>query len=140
MKFGLPVYPWQRWPDLLAIAAVASHAEQCGFDAVALPDHVVASGGDSQSTPGDLRPDPFMVAAHLAASTTTLRMMLYASVISYRPALQQAKAIATLGQLCAGRLALVAGTGRREDEFNRLGVSFTDRGDIIDDYLRAMVA
>jgi probable F420-dependent oxidoreductase len=118
---------------------VASHAEQCGFDAVALPDHVVAPAGDSQPALGDLWPDPFLVAAHLAATTTTLRLMLYASVIPYRPVIQQAKAIATLDQLCAGRLVLVAGAGWCEDEFNRLGVPFADRGDITDDYLRAMV-
>jgi probable F420-dependent oxidoreductase len=139
MKFGLQVYPWHRWPDLGAIAEVAKLAEDCGFDAVALPDHVVAPAVSGSSPLGRVWPDVYLVATHLAAATAELRLLIYASVIPFRSVIQQAKAIATLDQLSAGRLVVVAGTGWCEEEFDRLGVSFADRGAITDDYLRAMI-
>jgi probable F420-dependent oxidoreductase len=140
VKFGLQIYPWHRWPDLRAIADIASLAEQCGFDAVALPDHVVAPAGPGQSPLGPVWPDVYLVAANIAARTTEIRLLLYATVIPYRPVIQQAKAIATLDQLSAGRLVVVAGTGWCTDEFDRLGICFADRGAITDDYIRAMIA
>jgi probable F420-dependent oxidoreductase len=140
MKFGLQIYPWRRWPDLRAIAEVALVAEQCGFDAVALPDHVVAPAGGAAQSLGSVCPDVHLVSAHIGALTSRIRLLLYAAVIPYRPVIQQAKAIATLDQLCGGRLVVVAGTGWCQEEFDALGLPFAERGPITDEYLRAMIA
>jgi probable F420-dependent oxidoreductase len=138
VKFGFQTYPWHRWGELHSIVDVVLHAEQCGFDAVALPDHIVAPAHGDGPSLGSVWPDVYLMATHLGALTSRIRLQIYASVIPYRPVIQQAKAIATLDNLCSGRLVVVAGTGWCREEFEALGLSFADRGAITDEYLHAM--
>ena len=52
--------------------------------------------------------------------------------------MQTAKQVATLDVVSGGRVTLVAGSGWMRREFQVLGVAFEERGDITDEYLRAM--
>lgn len=61
-----------------------------------------------------------------------------ALVLPYHHPVRIAKALATLDVISKGRVLCGIGVGWMEDEFNRLGVPFTERGAITDEYLRAM--
>ncbi len=61
------------------------------------------------------------------------------SVLPYHPPIQYAKQLATLDVVSKGRLILGVGTGWFEEEFERLGLPFADRGAMTDEYLRAMI-
>jgi alkanesulfonate monooxygenase SsuD/methylene tetrahydromethanopterin reductase-like flavin-dependent oxidoreductase (luciferase family) len=61
-------------------------------------------------------------------------------VIPYRHPIHLAGEIATLDQVSAGRLTIVAGIGWMREEFDALGVPFSTRGARTDESLRAMRA
>ena len=58
-------------------------------------------------------------------------------VVPHRPAIQAAKALATLDVLSNGRLILGVGAGWMEEEFKLLGANFAERGAVTDEYIEA---
>lgn len=76
--------------------------------------------------------------AYLAFATSRIRFLMSALVLPYHHPVRIAKALATLDVISKGRVLCGIGVGWMEDEFNRLGVPFTERGAITDEYLRAM--
>ncbi|WP_433602461.1 TIGR03619 family F420-dependent LLM class oxidoreductase [Nocardia sp. CA-135953] len=139
MKFGMQLFPWERWPDFRSIGPVVRTAEEVGFDGVALSDHIAPPRVPEAAATGKSRPEIYVLAAHLAALTERIRLVFYATVVPYRGAVHQAKLAATLDQVSNGRFTMVVGTGWLEAEFDALQVSFADRGDITDEYCRAMI-
>ena len=84
-------------------------------------------------------PDVPTLIAYLAATTERIRFELGVSVLPYHPPIQYAKQLATLDVVTKGRLILGVGTGWFEEEFERLGLPFAERGAMTDEYLQAMI-
>ena len=59
-------------------------------------------------------------------------------IVPLHPPVQLAKSLATLSVLSGGRIWLGVGAGWMRAEFRRLGIQDDERGDITDEYLRAM--
>jgi probable F420-dependent oxidoreductase len=126
--------PWEREngagvPELVRAAQAADRA---GFFYVAVCDHV--------AIPRQLAPamsttwyEPISTLGFLAGQTTRTRLMTNVFVGPYRHPLQTAKAFATLDTLSGGRVILGMGAGHVEKEFDALGLSFADRGRLLDD-------
>ena len=125
--------PWEREngagvPELVRAAQTADRA---GFFYVAVCDHV--------AIPRQLAPamsttwyEPVSTLGFLAGQTTRTHLMTNVFVGGYRHPLQTAKAFATLDTLSGGRVILGMGAGHVEKEFGALGLSFTDRGRMLD--------
>jgi probable F420-dependent oxidoreductase len=125
--------PWEREtgsgvPELVQAAQAADRA---GFFYVAVCDHV--------AIPRALAPamsttwyEPISTLGFLAAHTTRTHLMTNVYVGGYRHPLQTAKAFATLDTLSGGRVILGMGAGHVEKEFDALGLSFADRGRMLD--------
>ena len=104
-------------PD--AILQVAEAAEELGFDALTVHDHIVfngfwvASGMPGASGPGDDRDLYEALETLTFAAARTSRILLVASVIivPIRHPVLLAKQIATLDALSGGRFVLGAGVG-----------------------------
>ena len=130
--------------------ALAGRAERLGFDAVWLGDHVVAPAEVDLRFPYAVGPqlgadceidDPLVLLSALAQTTERLQIGVCALAIPYRHPLVTAKMLSTADQLAGGRVVLGAATGWAAAEFAALGLpeSFFDRrGDVTDDYLRAI--
>jgi probable F420-dependent oxidoreductase len=125
--------PWERdngagVPELVQAAQAADRA---GFFYVAVCDHV--------AIPSALAPamsttwyEPISTLGFLGAHTTRTHLMTNVFVGPYRHPLMTAKAFATLDTLSGGRVILGIGAGHVEKEFDALGLSFADRGKLLD--------
>jgi probable F420-dependent oxidoreductase len=141
--------------DLPALVRIACQAEQAGVDTVLLSEHVVlgpdssaaglmgnprdyaAPGNQDPATPW---PDSIVLAAAIAAATSTLRVALAAVIAPLRHPLLLAKQLATLDLLAQGRLVVQPTVSWSAHEYRALGVPFAKRGAILDEQLQAMTA
>jgi len=82
--------------------------------------------------------DDFVLASHLATRTRRLRFIFNVLVVPYRPPVLLAKLVSTLDVVSGGRLTLGVGAGWLKGEFRILGVPYSQRGALTDEYLRAM--
>lgn len=84
--------------------------------------------------------DPFIAVGFLAAITRRVRLGTTIIVIPYRNPLVQAKTIARLDVLSKGRITFGVGSGHVPGESAVLGVPYTERGAMTDEYLKVMRA
>jgi probable F420-dependent oxidoreductase len=131
-------------PDHLLELAVC--AEECGFEAMAFPDHVVHP--EKLDTPypytadGSRRwqaftpwVDPWVAIGACAAVTTRLRFTNNVFVLAMRNPFLAAKAIATASVLSRGRVTLTLGVGWSNIEYTLLGQDFKTRGKRTDEMI-----
>ena len=139
--------------DLGGLVRLAVDAEAAGFDAVMASEHVVlgASAGElgrplnprAYAAPGNQ--DPAMswpssnvLLSAVAAATRRVRLVMGAVIAPLRHPVLLAKELATLDRLSEGRLVVQPTVSWHLEEYNALGVSFEDRGSILDEQLAAM--
>ena len=137
MNFSLWLWPYARWGGLEAIGRVSERAEELGFASVSVSDHTICTVSRESAGAGPDWPDWSVLATYVAMRTSRIRI-LSCVVIPYRPVLTQAKQIATVDQVSGGRFILAPAVGWLKPEFEMLGVDYSKRGAITDEYLRAM--
>ena len=110
-----------RWADILAMARAA---EEIGFDALWVSDHV--GFGDPE---GEWRGawESWTLLAALAASTSRVALGPYVLAAPLRNPALLAKMAETLDEISGGRLILAIGAGWNEPEFTSYGIAFDDR-------------
>jgi len=118
-----------------AIVAAAKKAEETGFDAIFVNDHIVV-GDDARSAPWTNVYDPFVAMSFIAAHTSRIGVGVSVLIMPYRNPIATAKALATLDRMSGGRLTVGVGVGWNETEFAALGVPFHERGARTNEYLR----
>lgn len=132
--------------------ALAQLGETLGVESLWVVEHVVVPSGYESRYPYDPSgkmaggaetfdlPDPLVWLAFVAAHTTRIKLGTGILIVPQRNAVVLAKEIATIDHLSGGRMLLGVGVGWLEEEFDALGVPFTDRGARLDDHLAAMRA
>jgi probable F420-dependent oxidoreductase len=145
---------WTMLPgtDLPALVRMAREAEDNGFDAVMLSEHVVLGpdagaagvmdnprdwaypGNQDPATPW---PSSLVLLSAMAAVTSTLRLVAGAVIVPLRHPLLLAKELATLDLVAQGRLVVIPTVSWSRDEYDALGVPFADRGALLDEHLAA---
>jgi len=138
--------------DLRALVGMAQEAEDAGFDAVMVSEHVVLGPGadadglmpnprdyalPGNQDPATPWPSSIVLLSAIAAATTTLRLAASAIIAPLRHPLLLAKDLATLDLLSEGRLVVQPTVGWHEPEHAALGVPFADRGALLDEHLAA---
>ena len=114
----------------------ACRAEELGFDAVLVNDHIIVDDTPRVVESWGNTYDPLMVLSYVAARTTSIRLGVSVLIMPYRNPIATAKMFATLDQLSGGRAIAGVGAGWNEVEFNALGVPFDERGARTNEYLR----
>jgi probable F420-dependent oxidoreductase len=117
------------------IVAAAQKAEELGFDAIFVNDHIIVDGSP-RAAPWTHTFDPLIAASFIAAHTRRIGVGLSVLIVPYRNPIATAKALATLDRMSGGRLIAGVGAGWHEAEFAALGVPFRERGARTDEYLR----
>lgn len=138
--------------DLPSLVRFAVEAEDAGFDAVMVSEHVVLGpDAGSHGLPANPRdyalpgnqdpvtpwPGSLMLLSAVAAVTTRLRLVAGAIIPPLRHPLLLAKDLSTLDLLSEGRLIVQPTVSWHRAEYDALGVPFTSRGALLDEHLAA---
>lgn len=139
--------------DLPQLVRWAREAEDAGFDAVMLSEHIVlgpdagakgvmgnprayaAPGNQDPATPW---PSSLLTLSAIAAVTTRVRLVASAVLAPLRHPLLLARELGTLDLLSEGRLVVQPSVSWSRDEYAALGVPFGKRGRILDEQLEVL--
>jgi probable F420-dependent oxidoreductase len=124
--------------------------EDKGIHAIWLPEHVLffpdyASTypySDSGRIPGDPEGllDPFTAMTFVASHTSRVRLGTGICLVPQRNPVYTAKMVADVDFLSGGRVDFGVGIGWLKEEFDSLGVEFSQRAQLCDEYIDAMQA
>jgi probable F420-dependent oxidoreductase len=145
---------WTLTParDLRALVRMAVEAEEAGFDAVMLSEHVALGPSADEhgrmanpreyalpgnQEPGMPWPSSLVLLSAIAAATTRIRLAAAAIIAPLRHPLLLANDVATLDLLSEGRLVVQPTVSWHRDEYEALGVPFERRGELLDEHLAA---
>lgn len=122
-------------------------ADDAGIDRVVMSDHVVfgenleayadprrggARGGKQPTGPDGHWLDPVATIAYLSALTTRVRLGTNILIAALRRPVTLAKELATIDVLSGGRIDLGVGVGWQEEEYVAAGLSYHERGRLLD--------
>ena len=130
-------------------ADLARRAEALGFEAVWVPDHLVAphefapaypyqASGRPRFGPETPFADPWIMITHLAGVTSTLRLGVGVFILPMRNVFAAAKAIATTQIITGNRVMLGVGIGWMREEFVAVGEPFARRAARTEEMLAVM--
>ncbi len=139
-NFGASYEPgeWSKFVDL------GRAADGAGIDRIVVVDHVVMGPHTENYQWGKfpVPPDapwfePLTMLTAIAAVTERVRLATGILIAPLRPPAFLAKQVATLDQMSNGRVDLGVGTGWQREEYDAQGLSFENRGQLLDDSLAA---
>jgi probable F420-dependent oxidoreductase len=142
MKINIPLPfdhldPPGEFTTMEAVREVGAAVERAGFYSGLVTDHPCPTGRWLDSG-GHYAQGPFVMLALLAACTTRLRLQTGILVLPYRNPFTIARDIATLDLFSNGRVTLSVGAGYLKGEYRAVGVSFDQRNELMDEYVRAL--
>jgi alkanesulfonate monooxygenase SsuD/methylene tetrahydromethanopterin reductase-like flavin-dependent oxidoreductase (luciferase family) len=119
VRFSINIPNFGDFADARAVARVAVAAEEAGWDAVFVWDHVVH---DKRKRGDDPFGDPWMLLTAAALATSRIKLGPLVTPVARRRPHQLARQVATLDALSDGRVIFGAGLGGPiEDEFGSFG-------------------
>jgi probable F420-dependent oxidoreductase len=126
-----------------AMVRIAVAAEETGLESVWTGEHVVLP--DPHAPPSPVPPetpflDPAVALAHVAASTSRIRLGTGVIILPQRNPLVLAKELASVDVVSGGRLVFGLGAGYLEPEFRALGAPYENRGRVTDEAIEAIRA
>jgi probable F420-dependent oxidoreductase len=133
LKFAISYSPQFHGVDPETLVGYARHAEECGFEAIYLPEHIVlypgAKIGEMPIPPALDIPDPLDTLAFVAAATSRILLGTGVLLLPYHHPVVLAKRLATIDVLSRGRMRLfTVGLGTLPGEAHAVGVDFASRG------------
>jgi probable F420-dependent oxidoreductase len=128
---------------------IARAADELGYHAISVPDHVVdleelstpypyTKDGSRRWDLGTPWPDPWVLIGALAAVTTRVRFFTSVYVPALRSPFQVAKSVGTAAVLSGDRVSLGIGIGWCREEFELLDQTFGNRGRRTDEAIELM--
>ena len=133
MKFGVSYNTGFYGVDPDRLAGFARHAEDCGFESLYVPEHVVlypdATIGRAQLPAALPIADPLECLTFIAAATRRILLGTAILLLPYHHPVVLAKRLATMDMLSRGRMRLLTvGLGTLPGEAEAVGVDFASRG------------
>ena len=133
------------------LAQIAGEAEALGYRGIFLSDHIAIpvdlrsaypyrSDGRFPLNSEDLILEPVTTLSYLAAVTDSVHLGFSVLVLPYRHPVLNAKMLATLDVISAGRLIVGAGVGWMAEEFAALDADFDARGVVTDEHIAVLRA
>jgi probable F420-dependent oxidoreductase len=137
MKYGIAIRNMGPQSNHATFSACARSAEDAGFDALFVSDHLCIPPDQTEGSGGRYL-DVLAALAYLAGMTSRIRIGVSVLVLPYRPAVLTAKQVATIQELSEGRMILGVGVGWMKPEFDALGVEMRKRGAVTTETLRVL--
>lgn len=117
MRFSMNIPNYGDFADPRTVASLAVAAEEAGWDALFVWDHLLHTEGARRN-----HGDPWMLLTAAALATTRIRLGALVTPVPRRRPQQLARQVATLDRLSAGRVIFGAGMGGPlSDEYGRFG-------------------
>ncbi len=149
MKLGVAMAFSQHSP-ISYIRDAVQLVEEKGVHAIWVPEHVLFFPeyestypySDSGRIPGDPEGllDPFTALTFIAAHTSRVRLATGICLVPQRQPVYTAKMVADVDYLSGGRVDFGVGIGWLKEEFDALGVDFSQRAALCDEYIDVMKA
>ncbi len=148
LKIGLSLPQMGEAASVENISYTARFADSEGFDSLWVIDRILWP--EEPQTPYPPSPDgswpeayqnvfdPIETLSYVAGITQRIKLATGIIDMLYQNPLILANRLATLDQLSQGRLMLGLGVGHSKDEFQASGVSFENRGQRADEYLKVL--
>jgi len=127
MRYALMTEP-QQGLSYDEILAVARAAEEAGIEAFFRSDHYASFPGES----GKPTTDAWTTLGGLARETSTIRLGVLVSPVTFRVPGNLAKVIQTADEMAGGRIEAGFGAGWNADEHAQLGIPFPEIGERFD--------
>jgi probable F420-dependent oxidoreductase len=140
LKFGLTSINTGATSYPEALVNLAQAAESAGFESLWAGEHSILADSTTRMPPTLRILNPLLALTYVAAHTRTVRLGTGVLLLPQHQPLILAKELATLDVLSGGRLMVGVGVGWAEEEYQALGVPFSERGARADEYLAAMRA
>ena len=137
MKYGIAIRNMGPQSSRATFRACARSAEDIGFDALFVSDHLCIPPDQTEGSGGRYL-DVLAALAYLAGMTSRIRIGVSVLVLPYRPAVLTAKQVATIQELSDERMILGVGVGWMKPEFDALGVELRRRGALSTETLRVL--
>ena len=137
MKVVVNLLNWGPGVSPEALARTTALIEALGYHLAMISDHVAPTPDVAAKYPTPLY-DPFTTLGWLAAATRTIELGTTVIILPYRNPVLTARMAATVDRLSGGRFIFGVGVGWAKQEFEALGVPFTHRGAMSNDYLEAI--
>jgi len=130
------------------LLGMADKAEELGFASIWVGDHIAlpytlrqpypySRGAPSRAWIAESPIyDPVVLMSVIAGRTQRLKVAVGVLVLPYRHGVLTAKMAATLDVLSGGRLLLGVGIGWMSEEFDVMGMRFSERGAVTDEQIR----
>lgn len=115
-------------------------AEEAGFDALWVGDHIALPVGEEGDPADQPRLEAVVCLSYLAAVTSRVELGFGVIVLPQRQPVLLAKQLSSIDHLAGGRVTVGIGVGYVEPELTALGASLADRGARTDEYLAALRA
>lgn len=130
MRYGIDVADIGEWAEPGLVVEAAQLAEEAGWDALFLWDHLAYAWGVPAA-------DPWVILAAVAQATVRLRLGTAVTPLPRRRPAVVATAVATLDRLSGGRVIFGAGLGGVPAEFTAFGEpgEASDRAAMLDEGL-----
>lgn len=135
--------------DPVQAPELARVADESGWNALAIPDHVIhperletpypyTEDGQPRWELGAPWPDPWVLISAMAAVTRRLRFYTSIYILPLRNPFAVAKAVGTAAVLSGGRVGLGIGMGWMKEEFAVMGQDFRRRGKRADEMIEVL--
>ncbi len=145
MQFGISI-AFSKSPDYVPLAVAA---EENGFSAITLPDHLIypqalsvpypyTPDGVPRFTDDDPFPDPWLASVAMAAATRNLWFYTSIYVLPARNPFHVAKIMGSAAEFTGNRVRLGIGMGWMPEEFAAGGQEFSRRGARADEMIEVM--
>src|SRR5260370_31210200 len=121
MKYGVAIRNMGPQSTRATIRECARVAEQLGFDALFVSDHLCIPPDEIEGSGGRYL-DVLATLAYLAGATERIRLGVSVLVVPYRPAVLTANQVATIQDLSAERMIVGGGVGWMRPAAQALGV------------------
>jgi len=150
MKLGyIPPMTKSVTLDRKYVIGLVEMLEEQGVESVWTVEHVImarnyeplypySKDGMAPTAPDTLMPDPLEWHAFAAARSERINLGTSVVIASQHSAAILAKRVATLDALSGGRVRLGVGIGWQREEYQAVGVPYSDRGRRLDETIEAM--
>jgi probable F420-dependent oxidoreductase len=137
MKLGVNILNFGRYATPENLLGWVRSAEQLGLEFAMISDHLAITRDVAEQYPAPFY-DPFATLGWLVGQTSSLSLGTTVTVVPYRHPLHTARLVANIQRFSGAPFIFGVGVSWSRQEYDALGVDFTRRGAITDEYLEVI--